>query len=244
MATFQKSYYFVSPLRTLDVINQKRTAVQTDPVRTAHEKRTEADRLSQQKQMMFAQVHNALKTDWGVLKGEYIQLKREKTAAVDRAAKRWDYQRLDYDRKSAREFLKGASLTAIEKRLSDIELSGDTHALLAFAEEGVNILGKERAFTDMDLPRLGDLLNGLGKMREDLTVTPEMKELAKQGEILTQKVRDVFEATHRAKSEYYTVDSLGNVPNSFDEMTKGVNVRVRVDPETLAEITEVNLDWD
>lgn len=242
---FEKTYYFVQPFRKLQTILQRAENLSRDQVRTAHEKRTEAERIAIEKQAVYNQVKSALQTDWSLLKGQYKQLQREKTGAADRSAARWDYNRLEYERKRAGEHLKSAPFHAIKKRFSDIEMSGDLHALRAYAEVGLDILGNVRKFSADQAPELGDIRNGFNQMVDDLTITPEQRELAKQGEILTDKVAEVFDATMKARSEYIKIDALGTFDNVFDRMIEGVNIRRRVDPENLATITEVNLDsWD
>lgn len=244
MMNLDKTYYFAQPITQLQKLVSQKHQVLMDNVRTEYEKQQAIEKIENDKRLHLTKVTSALKTDWATLRGQYQQFKRERTAAADRSEKRWDFQRLDYARKSARDFLSNASLSAIEKRYSDLELSGDNHALRGFAEQAVEIMG-ERQFEGLDQGKALDIANDCKKMMQALTVTKEMRDLAEQGEILTDRIFDVQKATQSARSEYISIDSFGAFGSQFDDMSKGVQVVESVDRDLVTHYTPYGLEaWE
>jgi len=254
----QKTYAFVQPLTNVQNIQARQEAVVNNVLMTPHERQTNIQQLKFQRENLKQSVATALKWDWANVKQEYQTLKREKIGAADRGAKKWDFQRLEYAKSSARDFLKRATPDAIAKRYEQIELSGDNHALRGFVEEGINILN-ERNFTDRDFTVVLDLKNDFAKMHDSLTVTAEMRDLAKQGEVLTDKIWEVYQATNNAdetfkpdindmygatQEERIAFQLNASANNPFKDMTKGVQFTHKLDPETLTMTRAVNLDWE
>jgi len=255
----QKTYHFVKPMNSVQNLQAQQQQVLRDVRMTPYEKQNAMQQLNAQRSILKTSVSNALKMDRAELKQEYQTLRREKIGAADRAANRWDFQRLEYSRTSAREFLSKASPEAIAKRYEQIELSGDNHALRGFVEEGINILGNEREFPTQDSLKIADLKQDFVHMQESLTVTPEMQNLAKQGEILTDKIHGFYQAVNQARAAFqpdmadlylepqerriaFMLEAQQNDP--FKDMTDGIHIKQTVDSSTLAIRTEVNLDWD
>ena len=216
------------------------------------EARGEAARLEAAKSALLPKVANAFKSDWTTVKQEFQELNRTKNGAADRASKQWDYARLEYERKNARDFLSGADIGKIARKYNEIEISGDTHALRGFVEEGINSLNDTGRFSHEDVVKVIDLRQELEKMGDQLTISKEQRDLARQGEILTGKIADLYEATRQVSSEYgksFEPPKDGNgdymvgqgQPNPFAEMTKGVQVSRKIDPTNLGQETSVEL---
>lgn len=261
MINIQKKYAAVNPIQTLWKVAQKETEIKygkkidpgeieavlrdggLPPALTPREQYDALQRVRVEKQAVLKQVVNALHWDWANVKEEFQTLQREKTGAADRAAKQWDYARLEFARTTAREFMAKASPDEIKKRYKEIEISGDTHALRGFVEIGLQTV--KEPFDKIEFKR----------MHEQLTMTAEMKALARQGELLTGKIRELNDFTEQAKGQYYQVDpALGDdVPldkmftpsnNPFDAMRKGITIKQRVRAEDLVTITEVDINLE
>ena len=221
-----------------------------------YERTQEGARLEVVKKSILPKIVSALNTDWATVKSEYRTLRREQAGAADRSAKAWDFSRLAYEKQQLRDFLSKAPLDAITKKYNAVEIGGDRHALRALAETGLEVL-EQRKFTDQDVIKSIGLRNDFEKMRDDLTVTKEQRDLLKQSSILTSKIADLYQATHQAAGDFseqfeppknengdYMLDQ--RQANPFPQMTQGVQVTRKIGAN-LEAITEVDVrgsGWD
>ena len=233
-----KTFYFVQPFKTLTQLTERAESVRRNGIMTPHERQQENERIAAQKRGLFSNVVRALDSDWTTVKYEYRTLRRAQAAASERAGKRFDFQRLQYERNNMRDFLQKATVKQIEKRYKELDIENDTHALRAFTEEAL-IAFDNRQFATDEAIKVNDLKQEFESMRDMITVTSEMRDLAKQGEVLNDKITELYSATQKARGEYYRADLMATDENPFDKMSEGVRPVQHVVPETLA--TETNL---
>jgi hypothetical protein len=244
----KKEYAFVKNMQVIDQLKEQEADLQriggAAASMTVFEKEQARQRIQQKKEAMRGQVVAALSYDWEMVKAEYKSLKVEKAAAAARAARGWDFPRLQYDRQRAADVLKRTKdPEELAKEFEKITIDGDRSLTRAFAEEALATLDT-KGLTDSKLAKALDVQGKLKKTVEDLTVSQEQKDLAQQGGILTGKIATLDEATTRLMNEYHKNDGFGTDTTPFTNLQAGVRVTRKVSPVDLATTTEVDLDWD
>jgi hypothetical protein len=191
-------YQWVRPMQQVQTVNRDFANIDRQPLMSPYEKSIAKQQVAARREGLRLSVANALKVDWQTVKSEYQTLRREKIAARDRSEKRWDLARVTYNKESARALWQSADVETLNKRYEQIDMAGDTHALRAFTEVGLETM-LTRKFTDRELTKAVILRDDMKKTLDGLTVSQEEKDLARQGEILTSKIATLWDATQEAK---------------------------------------------
>jgi hypothetical protein len=255
----QNTFYWVKPMNDVANVNRAFSIVDKHGLMSPHEKQQAKERAAAQREGLKMTVVNALKSDWATVKSEYQTLRREKIAAKDRSEKRWDLARVTYNKESARALWQSASIETLNKRYEQIDLAGDTHALRAFVEVGLETM-LTRKFTDHETVKAVMLRQDMEKTLDGLTVSKEEKELAAQGSILTHKIAQLQDATDQARAMFagrelidlYNQDGQDQAHEKelanrhlFDGLGDGIQVKRTVDTDLVTHTEIRGLEnWD
>jgi len=168
-----------------------------------------------------------LRGNWKTVRRRYQELDSEMVQAEQNASDRFNYDKLNYEKGSARERIQNAR--TIEEVIQDWEQSRGS------------FLERQKAWAEQyDTLRLrfpGDFrANGVAvqmeQLNEQLSETDEIQEVKKrQGELVNDAWK-LHQSTQTAKNFYYP--GVFQLTDEFSEMLKGVNIRQSVDAETLA----------
>jgi hypothetical protein len=182
-----------------------------------------------------------LGASWTVLKGKMKSNVESVKAAEAQAAAQWDYGRLNYMSQAVKtQVNSAASFDAVQSLYNKAMQSGDTHARRVWGE-GVreNIAAKYKG---------GDVAVFVNKLQKELNgvlTTPEIDAAKAEGTELTKQARILFGETKQANEYFYggrlAQNSIWGTVTEFEKMTEGVKINQKVDAETLATITTVDL---
>ncbi len=224
---------------------QKRKAVIAgDPRFSTEGKAQEIQKLDAQRNASAPKALTTFKGDWTEMRRAYSELKAEREQIAEAVAKQWDFQRLNYERTTATGIVSAArNPQDVQDAYEGVKLGGDRHAMRAFAETAASMLGGVKAFSDAGA--MSAVRKSMQTEAAKLTASPEMQTQREAEAELSGEIARLYERTQQAANEFYPSSrTLGIGSNPFLDLLTGVQINKRVDPETLAQETSVDVNWD
>lgn len=219
-------------LTKIQTFKNKRHAIQTSADYSPEGKRKQLETLAREEAKFRQSAHNDLSLSWHSMRTKLEGLETSKAEAQDKAAKEWDFDRLNYNaRVIESEVRKAASIADVMRKYNEVLKSGDKHARRAWAE---NIPAETaKRFPKGNPSELNNLERNAGKDLATLTTTPELESLAKQENDLTRQAVELHKET-QIIARYFSAGDWTGQGNEFYKLIDGVQVSERVDPATLA----------
>lgn len=222
-------------------LQAKKYAIETSGDLSAEGKKKAMDALNREIEVTRGAMVRELSASWGDLKSKVAANIAQVQAAEAKAAERWDYSRLNYMTQAVKSQVNSAANFEAVKGLYDAaKNNGDNHVRRVWAE-----IVQEHVATKYRTGEGVALSKQLQAELDSVLTTPELDAARAEGSDITRQAAALDVLTKEANSYFYGNKIAGNaiwgISTEFETMTAGLQIKQRVDGETLATITSVSL---
>lgn len=222
-------------------LQAKKHAIETSGDLSSEGKKKAIDALTREVESVRVATVRELSASWGDLKVKMTANVEKVQAAEAKAADRWDYSRLNYMAQAVKTQVNSASNFETVKSLYDAARNnGDAHARRVWCE-----VVQEHISTKYRTGEGVALAKQLQSELDGVLTTPELDAARAEGGDLTRQAADLDAQTKQANTYFYGGKIAGNAiwgdKTEFETMTEGLQIKQRVDAETLSTITTVEL---
>lgn len=222
-------------------LQAKKHAIETSGDLSSEGKKKAMDALNREIEATRGAMVRELSTSWGDLKVKMKANVSKVQAAEAKAAERWDYSRLNYMTQAVKSQVNSAANFETVKGLYDAaKNNGDSHARRVWCEViQEHVAAKYRTGEGVALSKQ------LQAELDSVLTTPELDAARSEGSDLTRQAAALDVLTKQANGYFYGgqlgVNMIYGVKTAFETMTEGLQINQRVDAESLATITTVEL---
>ena len=222
-------------------LQAKKYAIETSGDLSSEGKKKAMDALNREIEVTRGAMARELSTSWGALKSKMTTNIERVQAAEAKAAERWDYSRLNYMTQAVKSQVNSAANFEAVKGLYDAaKNNGDNHARRVWCE-----VIQEHVATKYRTGEGVALSKQLQAELDSVLTTPELDAARSEGSDLTRQAAALDVLTKQANGYFYGgqlgVNMIYGVKTAFETMTEGLQINQRVDAESLATITTVEL---
>lgn len=223
----------------LTEFSNRRHAISIDPNLSDQGRQTAMQKVNSEAENFRGEALRQLRISWDGWKSEARRNIETLQDATDKSAAAWDYARLNYQAQAiSKRIATAGSFADVTRAYQQAKESGDRHAWRAWTETAGAAVG---ARFSQD-PEAKVFIKDLATDAPEAIDTPEVKAAKAEGIKLTQRGRELNEQTQRARAFYHPNGaSVFGLPDDFSKLTEGVRITSRVNAETLATVTEIQL---
>lgn len=218
--------------------DNRRNAINTNADLSAQGRQKAMQELDREAGNYRGEVLRQLRIAWDGWKSEARRNIAALREASERAAASWDYDRLNYAARTVSNTIAQAdNFARIAQAYSAAKDRGDRHELRAWIEtSSAAVLRK--------FGRDPEAVTWAKRLPQDAPAldSEEVRELKAKSQALTERGAELDNQTQRARAFYHPNGAgVFSVGDDFEKLSEGVKVARRIDVETLATVTTINL---
>lgn len=233
-------------INTLKAMQQRKAAIDSNPQLSDIGKQQATQQLAAERNAYQSKALQTFAGDWQEMRRVYGDLKAEREAIAEKAAKSWDYGRLNYARETAVGAIRKAQTPQdVQSAYDSVKLGGDRHSMRAFAETAASMIGGVKQFAVNDRSAAINLQKAMQDEAAKITATPDMVKQSEAEAKLSASIADLYKATRQAANAFdpKSAGMFDGSNNPFLKLLDGVSVKETVD-HMLAIHATVDLNWD